>query len=137
MIQHADILKRNGLSVTASRTKILDLFLAAEGALAHADIEKNTDAAYDRVTVYRTLQTFVEKGIVHQIPTTDNSILYALCKQDCEEGHHHDNHVHFVCNQCEKTFCLDDVIVPEVKLPKGFTPVEASMIVTGVCIDCK
>lgn len=137
MIQHADILKRNGLSVTASRTKILDLFLAAEGALAHADIEKNTDAAYDRVTVYRTLQTFVEKGIVHQIPTTDNSILYALCKQDCEEGHHHDNHVHFVCNQCEKTFCLDDVIVPEVKLPKGFTPVEASMIVSGVCIDCK
>ena len=137
MIQHADILKRNGLSVTASRTKILDLFLAAEGALAHADIEKNTDAAYDRVTVYRTLQTFVEKGIVHQIPTTDNSILYALCKKDCEEGHHHDNHVHFVCNQCEKTFCLDDVIVPEVKLPKGFTPVEASMIVTGVCIDCK
>jgi Fur family ferric uptake transcriptional regulator len=137
MIQHADILKRNGLSVTASRTKILDLFLAAEGALAHADIEKNTDAAYDRVTVYRTLQTFVEKGIVHQIPTTDNSILYALCKQDCEEGHHHDNHVHFVCNQCEKTFCLDDVIVPEVKLPKGFAPVESSMIVSGVCIDCK
>ena len=137
MIQHADILKRNGLSVTASRTKILDLFLAAEGALAHADIEKNTDSAYDRVTVYRTLQTFVEKGIVHQIPTTDNSILYALCKQDCEEGHHHDNHVHFVCNQCEKTFCLDDVIVPEVKLPKGFTPEEASMIVAGVCIDCK
>lgn len=137
MVQLSDILKRNGLSVTASRSKILDLFLATEGALAHADIEKNTDGAYDRVTVYRTLQTFVEKGIIHQIPTTDNSILYALCKQDCEEGHHHDNHVHFVCNQCDKTFCLDDVIVPEVKLPTGFEPVEASMIVSGVCMDCK
>lgn len=137
MVQLSDILKRNGLSVTASRSKILDLFLATEGALAHADIEKNTDGAYDRVTVYRTLQTFVEKGIIHQIPTTDNSILYALCRQDCEEGHHHDNHVHFVCNQCDKTFCLDDVIVPEVKLPAGFQPVEASMIVSGVCMDCK
>lgn len=137
MIQYADILKRNGLSVTASRTKILHLFLDAAGALAHADIEKNTDGAYDRVTVYRTLQTFVEKGIIHQIPTTDNSILYALCKHDCEEGHHHDNHVHFVCIQCVKTFCLDDVLVPEVKLPKGFKPNEASMIVSGVCIDCK
>ena len=137
MVQHADILKRNGLSVTASRSKILELFLATEGALAHADIEKNTDGAYDRVTVYRTLQTFVEKGIIHQIPTTDNSILYALCKQDCEEGHHHDNHVHFVCNQCEKTFCLDDVIVPEVKLPKGFEPAQASMVVSGICMDCK
>ncbi len=137
MIELADILKRNGLSVTASRTKILGLFLDAAGALAHADIEKNTDGAFDRVTVYRTLQTFVEKGIIHQIPTTDNSILYALCKQDCEEGRHHDNHVHFVCNQCVKTFCLDEVVVPEVKLPKGFTPSEASMIVSGVCMDCK
>jgi Fur family ferric uptake transcriptional regulator len=24
---------------------------------------------FDRVTVYRTLQTFVEKGIIHTIPT--------------------------------------------------------------------
>ena len=37
-----EILKHNHLSVTESRKKILDLFLANIGALAHADIEKNT-----------------------------------------------------------------------------------------------
>ena len=132
-----DILKRTGLSVTEGRKKILELFLETEGALAHADIEKNTDAAFDRVTVYRTLQTFVEKGIIHQIPTTDNSVLYALCKHDCAQGHHHDNHVHFICNNCSKTICLDDVTVPAVKLPKGFSPVQSAMVVTGVCNECK
>ena len=132
-----DILKRTGLSVTEGRKKILELFLETEGALAHADIEKNTDAVFDRVTVYRTLQTFVEKGIIHQIPTIDNSILYALCKHDCAQGHHHDNHVHFLCNNCNKTVCLDDVIVPAVKLPKGFTPALSAMTVTGICNDCK
>ena len=132
-----DILKRTGLSVTEGRKKILELFLETEGALAHADIEKNTDAAFDRVTVYRTLQTFVEKGIIHQIPTTDNSVLYALCKHDCAQGHHHDNHVHFICNNCTKTICLDDVTVPAVKLPKGFSPVQSAMVVTGICNDCK
>ena len=132
-----DILKRNGLSVTEGRKKILELFLETDGALAHADIEKNTDAAFDRVTVYRTLQTFVEKGIIHQIPTTDNSILYALCRHNCAQGHHHDNHVHFICNNCEKTICLDDVTVPVVKLPKGFSPTQSAMIVTGICNDCK
>lgn len=137
MEKHTDILKKNGLSVTESRMKILDLFYETEGALAHADIEKNTDAAFDRVTVYRTLQTFVEKGIIHQIPTTDNSILYALCKHNCQQGIHHDNHVHFICMNCDKTFCLDDVLVPEVKLPKGFLPAQAAMVVTGVCNDCK
>jgi Fur family ferric uptake transcriptional regulator len=132
-----DILKRNQLSVTDSRKKILELFLTSPGALAHADIEKNTGEVFDRVTVYRTLQTFVEKGIIHNIPTTDNSILYALCKHDCEAGHHHDNHVHFICDKCSKTICLDDVTIPEVKLPKGFTPKHAEMVVNGVCDDCK
>lgn len=137
MDQLLDILKKNQLSVTEGRKKILELFLASPGALAHADIEKNTDAAFDRVTVYRTLQTFVDKGIIHNIPTSDNSILYALCKDNCEAGHHHDNHVHFICDKCNKTICLDDVTIPEVKLPKGFTPKHAEMVVNGNCDDCK
>ena len=137
MDANLDILKKNGLSVTEGRKKILDLCLDTEGALAHADIERQTDAAFDRVTVYRTLQTFVDKGIIHQIPTTDNSVLYALCKHNCEAGHHHDNHVHFICNNCHKTICLDDVTVPEVKLPKGFKPAQSAMVVTGVCDECK
>ncbi len=132
-----DILKQSGLSITESRKKILDLFLETDGALAHADIEKNTSSAFDRVTVYRTLQTFVEKGIIHQIPTTDNSILYALCKHNCEQGHHHDDHVHFICSNCDKTICLDEVTVPEVKLPKNFTKQQSAMVVTGICEDCK
>jgi Fur family transcriptional regulator, ferric uptake regulator len=132
-----NILRQSGLSVTDSRKKILDLFLASDGALAHADIEKNTENSFDRVTVYRTLQTFVEKGIIHQIPTTDNSILYALCKHNCQQGHHHDDHVHFICSNCDKTICLDDVIVPEVKLPKNFTKQQAAMVVTGICEECK
>ncbi len=136
MEQHLDILKKNGLSVTEGRKKILELFFDAAGALAHADIEKNTDAAFDRVTVYRTLQTFVEKGIIHQIPTTDNSVLYALCKDNCAAGHHHDEHVHFICNNCHKTICLDDVTVPSVKLPSGFSPLQSAMVVNGICSEC-
>ena len=132
-----NILKKNNLSVTDGRKTILQLFLNTDGALAHSNIEQSTQQAFDRVTVYRTLQTFVDKGIIHTIPTTDNSILYALCKDECEAGHHHDNHVHFICNQCNKTICLDDVTVPTVKLPKGFTPNQAAMVVKGVCNDCK
>jgi Fur family ferric uptake transcriptional regulator len=137
MTQVEEILKKNQLSVTGSRQKIMQLFLNSDGALAHADIEKKTGESFDRVTVYRTLQSFVEKGIIHLIPTRDNSIKYALCKDDCEEGHHHDNHVHFICDECNKTICLDDVTVPQVKLPKGFIPQHAEMVVNGICEECK
>lgn len=135
-VQAGHILKRNNLSVTDSRQKILELFLKASGALAHSDIEKKTGESFDRVTVYRTLQSFVERGIIHLIPTTDNSIKYALCKEDCEAGQHQDNHVHFICEICKNTTCLDDVIVPVVKLPRGFKPVHLEMVVSGVCARC-
>src|ERR1700709_2560919 len=95
-----DILKRNQLSVTGSRVKILELFLSKNGALAHGDIEKSAGEKFDRVTVYRTLQSFLDKGIIHSIPTVDNSVRYALCKDDCTGGHHLDNHIHFVCKNC-------------------------------------
>jgi Fur family transcriptional regulator, ferric uptake regulator len=131
-----DILKRNNLSVTGSREKILSLFLSQQGALAHGDIEKKAGEKFDRVTVYRTLQAFVEKGIIHAIPTADNSIRYALCKDDCSEGHHHDHHIHFVCTNCGNTYCLDDVVTPEVKLPKGYISSQIEVVVEGVCKVC-
>jgi Fur family transcriptional regulator, ferric uptake regulator len=132
-----ELLKKNHMSVTDSRLQILDMFFQAPGALEHADIEKKASDKIDRVTIYRTLQTFEEKGIIHTIPTADNSVKYALCKHNCEEGHHHDNHVHFVCDNCGKTICLDDVLVPEVKLPQGFQPHQSNMVVNGFCSDCR
>ena len=132
-----EILKRSQLSVTASREKILHLFLEQTGALAHGDIEKKAGEKFDRVTVYRTLQTFVEKGIIHTIPTADNSIRYALCKDDCAEGHHHDQHIHFVCTNCKNTYCLDDIVTPEIKLPKGYSSSHIEVVVEGVCKNCK
>lgn len=132
-----EILKKNKLSITASREKILNLFLEQAGALAHGDIEKKAGEKFDRVTIYRTLQAFVEKGIIHTIPTPDNSIRYALCKDDCAEGHHHDHHIHFLCTQCQHTFCLDDVVTPAVQLPRGYSARQIEVLVEGICKDCK
>jgi Fur family ferric uptake transcriptional regulator len=132
-----NILSRHNLSITGSRKKILQLFLEQTGALAHGDIEKKAGEKFDRVTVYRTLQVFVDKGIIHSIPTTDNLVRYALCRDECTEGHHHDHHVHFVCNTCHITYCLDDVVTPEIKLPKGYITDHIEVVAEGVCKNCK
>ncbi|MBS1575409.1 MAG: transcriptional repressor [Bacteroidetes bacterium] len=132
-----DLLKRNHLSITESRKKILSLFVNHTGALAHGDIEKKAGEKFDRVTVYRTLQTFVEKGIIHTIPTSDNMVRYALCKDNCTEGHHHDNHVHFVCKECNKTECLDKVTAPSIELPYGYVAKTVEVVVTGICKECR
>ncbi len=132
-----DILKHSQLSITDNRLKILEFFQQQGKALSHADIEKLSGKQFDRVTIYRTLQTFVDKGIIHTIPTADNSIMYALCKETCSEGHHHDDHVHFLCEKCGTTFCLDNVIIPEINIPKGFSVHQTNVLVNGVCKNCK
>jgi Fur family ferric uptake transcriptional regulator len=136
MQETLDILKKHKLSITEARLAILDIFTNNEEALSHSEIEDSTKGNFDRVTLYRTLQTFVEKGLIHQIPTTDNGVRYALCKENCEEGHHHDEHVHFVCMNCNRTICLEHVIIPKVRLPKGFFTSQVDMIVKGTCDEC-
>jgi len=131
-----ELLKRNQLSVTSGRRKILELFLQQGGALSHSDIEKRAGEKFDRVTVYRTLQTFLEKGLIHNIPTADNSIRYALCKEDCAGGHHQDDHVHFICTACGNTVCLEEVNVPAIQLPRGFAAEQVEVLVSGVCKSC-
>jgi Fur family ferric uptake transcriptional regulator len=131
-----ELLRRNQLSVTGSRRKILELFLQQDGALSHSDIEKKASEKFDRVTVYRTLQAFVEKGLIHSIPTSDNSIRYALCKDDCTGGQHRDDHVHFICNRCGNTMCLEEVVVPGIKLPRGYVVQQVEMLVSGICKSC-
>jgi Fur family ferric uptake transcriptional regulator len=132
-----ELLKKNELSITAGRRQILEFFLQQDGALSHSDIEKKAGGKFDRVTVYRTLQAFLEKGLIHSIPTADNSIRYALCKDDCSGGHHRDDHVHFICNTCGNTMCLEDVTIPPIKLPGGFVTEQVEMLVSGVCKNCK
>lgn len=135
-MQSDQLIKKAGLSLTEARKLILDIFISSPTALSHNDIENLMPEGFDRVTVYRTLQTFVQKGIVHHVPTTDNTILYALCKEECQSGHHHDNHVHFICTSCQTTNCLEEVTVPLVRLPKGFQLKKAEMVIEGICDAC-
>jgi Fur family ferric uptake transcriptional regulator len=131
-----ELLKRQTLSVTESRKRILQLFLERSGALSHGDIEKKAGELFDRVTIYRTLQTFVDRGLIHTIPSADNAIRYALCKDECSDGHHRHEHIHFVCTQCEQTFCLDEVVTPVIRLPKGYSTDQIEILVQGKCKQC-
>ena len=131
-----EILKRNHLSITNIRKDILHLLQKKNTGLSHRDFEQGLSPGVDRTTIYRTLQTFSEKGIIHTIPTSDDSIHYALCKDSCSEDHHIDNHAHFSCEKCGKTYCLDSIVIPPVKTPKGFVVKQKDLVMTGICNAC-
>ncbi|MBK8349291.1 MAG: transcriptional repressor [Saprospiraceae bacterium] len=136
MIQAETILKKHRLRVTQFRVDVVEIFASAGRALSSPDIEEKLKDA-DRITLYRTLKSFEDKGIIHK--AIDGTIVqkYALCEAHCDEHHHHDEHVHFHCESCENTFCLERVFVPKVDLPAGFSVTQTNMIVHGICEKCK
>lgn len=131
-----NLLKEHNLRHTRGRATILQLFTENQNALTHADIETSLPENFDRVTIYRTLKSFVEKGLVHKIADMEGISKYALCNHSCSENEHDHNHVHFKCEQCGKTTCIDDVPIPSVVLPVGYSSSEMSLLVEGKCPDC-
>ena len=130
------LLKDHSLRLTQSRADIVEVFLHKNVAISHGDIEARIDGRYDRVTIYRTLKSFLETGLIHKVLDDGGVTRYALCDDSCADGHHHHNHVHFKCINCEETTCLEHVDIPAVQLPAGFTVKESNFLVTGTCSKC-
>ncbi|NBP67610.1 MAG: transcriptional repressor [Cytophagia bacterium] len=129
------LLKDFQLRSTPGRQEVLDIFLKINHALSHGDIEKNMPADFDRVTLYRTLKTFLDKGLVHKVLDDEGGLKYALCNHNCNATAHSHNHVHFKCTVCGQTSCLD-IEIPGIKLPKGYKPVESNLLIQGTCLNC-
>ncbi|UZD21753.1 transcriptional repressor [Algoriphagus halophytocola] len=128
------ILQNHKLRITDCRQEIIREFLDKQVALAHSDLEESLDSQFDRVTIYRTLNTFLESDIIHKVLDDSGATKYALCTHE-EENHSHE-HVHFKCENCGETICLEDITLPAVSLPKGFKKKEMSLLVQGTCDKC-
>ncbi len=123
------------INPTAMRILVLNFILKQSAAISLSDIEKGLAPA-DRITIYRTVKTFEEKGIVHVIDDGTGTPKYALCLDECDANEHHDMHVHFYCITCRETFCLPNSKIPDINLPNKFSSVEMNLVVKGVCDQC-
>jgi len=134
------ILKSSGLRVTKSRLCVLDLLITASEAMSHQHVEEylHSKGIYlDTVTIYRTLNSLTEAGVIHKITGVDRSYQYAFAKTSQVDKHHTANHPHFTCQKCTHTYCLPDMPTPtEIKAPVGFELIHAEITLVGYCPEC-
>ena len=128
-------LNERKIKATTMRLLVLDFLLRQPAAVSLNDLEASFHRA-DRITLYRTLKTFEEKGLVHSIGDGTGAVKYALCAGSCRPQAHHDLHVHFHCSQCGETYCLPTSRIPEIPLPDNFLTEEVNLVVKGVCGSC-
>ena len=130
------ILQSHKLRITDCRQEIIQEFLDKNIALSHSDLEDSLKQQFDRVTIYRTLKTFLDKDLIHKVLDDSGATKYALCSHGDTAHDHSHEHVHFKCVTCGETTCLEDIILPQIKLPVGFEKKEMSLLVQGICEKC-
>lgn len=131
-------LAEHNVNATPIRTAVLGAFMGTAHSLSQFDVEEVLERRFDRTSIYRAIQLFEEHGIVHRVPHTDSVTKYALCPPDaCGHHHHTHQHLHFYCQRCQNTFCLDELKMPEIQFPGfGGRVLEIEVLAKGVCQQC-
>jgi Fur family ferric uptake transcriptional regulator len=131
------VLRTNGLRRTPVRSGVLDLLARSSRPLSVPQIVGKLKGV-DTVTVYRTLNTFLRKGLAHRVRGEDRSWLYAAGADNTQTEH---RHPHFVCDECGKVECLQDSIIPasfvaSLGVGKGYDVTYPEVVLHGTCPKC-
>ena len=136
MNQVNKVLDQKAIRITPMRQLLLEYFVEEKAVLGLSELEKVFPKS-DRITIYRTLKTFEENGILHSIKGEGDEAKYALCNEHCTPINHIDQHPHFQCEQCKQVTCIDSQLIPSMELPNGYVQKEVTMMIKGICPSCQ
>lgn len=128
------MLKEAGLYCTEARVAILTALLEATSPLRQDQIGGHVASrTLNKVTVYRTLESLVEAGLVHRVFMQNRAWHFELADH-CTETQ---CHPHFTCTSCGVTHCLTEISLPMAKIPrKGFIINRQQVQLEGLCPAC-
>ena len=129
-----NILIGKGIKPTANRILVLKELMRNSHPVNLADLEIAL-APMDKGSIFRVLQLFSEKEIIHVIEDGSRSLKYEVCHAE----HHHtatDQHPHFYCEKCGELYCLDSVALPDIVLPENFRIKSINLMIKGICPQC-
>ena len=127
-------LEQKGVKPTANRILVLKALKESAHPMCLADLE-NELITMDKSSIFRVLTLFQEHEIVHTFEDGRGILHYELCTSTtvCNLS---DAHIHFYCESCGKSFCMDDIPLPEFELKPGFTMRSVSFVIKGECPEC-
>ena len=127
------LMQRHGVKPTANRIVIARALAAAGRPMSMTELEAVVETI-DKSNVFRTLQAFREAHLVHVLDDTGDGVRYELCHSHGDDDD--DLHVHFYCEKCRRTFCLEDTPIPPVSVPGGYDVHSVNYLIKGICPDC-
>ena len=128
------LLEQHGIKLTANRILIAKIMSTLDYPISMKELETML-LTMDKSSIFRTLSLFKSHHLVHQMEDGNDIVRYELCHSHSEEEDE-DIHVHFYCEHCHRTFCLNEIPVPQVNLPTGYRQTAVNYMIKGICPDC-
>ncbi len=128
-----EALRTAGIRVTKERTLLYQVLADSAAPLSSKDIHKAMGTDADRVTVYRTLETFVEEKLARKVDVGHRHAHYELLGEE---------HHHLICTSCGRIedvqYCPDPLITKKLlKNSKHFAEIDTHALeFYGRCSTC-
>ncbi len=132
--EFTELLHNRSLKATAPRLALLNALHEYKSAMPYSAIQSKL-SPIDRVTLYRTLESLMKKGVIHKAHQEGSDIFYAFCGHSCSIEQHQHNHVHFKCKSCDTVTCEEPKRSLHISLP-GYDIQKVSISIEGICKDC-
>ena len=132
---HADLLREQGIQVTAQRLAVLRAVSAHPHITADGvtEIARAEIGAISRQSVYDALGVLADSGLIRRIQPVGSPALY--------EDRVGDNHHHIVCRDCGSVVDVDCAVGAAPCLTaadaQGYEIDEAEVAYWGRCPDCR
>lgn len=129
-----NILTSNGIKPTSNRMLVLKELARSTNPISLADLEMSL-YPMDKSSIFRVLELFSEKEIIHVIEDGSRSLKYELCHS---KEHHSfsDQHAHFYCEKCGSVTCLDEINLPNIDIRGGYKVKSINFMFKGICPNC-
>jgi Fur family ferric uptake transcriptional regulator len=135
-ISRLDELSQHGYKRTMQRAVVLEILESAGGHMTAEEVAREVEErrlALNRSTVYRTLETLAEVGVV-KATRMGRAIHYEL-------SHDGDDHHHLRCVDCKVMVHLDaaavDGLLGRRASKSGFQVTDIQVMVNGLCSVCR
>lgn len=127
-------LESRGVKPTSTRLLVYRALAEHRHALSLRELDDVLDTV-DRSTIFRALTLLLEHHLVHAIEDGTGIAKYEVCEgdDDCSVD---DQHIHFYCLRCHRTYCFHTIHIPQIQLPEGYTTEGVNYLVKGLCPSC-
>lgn len=127
-----------GMRSTLARIAVLQALEASATPVTHAELaDRLVPQGYDKATVYRNLMDLTEARMVTCLELGDHVYRFELRRNASGRGA---DHPHFLCVDCGKISCLDDVSVSISPAPGTRTSTISELtgvMLKGRCDVCR